>query len=181
MKVSGYLIASDHHEIFFDQYKAGHKKVIIIAHGFFNSKQAVVLKRLAESLNNEYDCLLFDFRGHGQSKGSFTWTAKEYLDLLSIVGFASHSYESIGLIGFSLGAATSIIASSKTSLIKSIVAISAPVELGKIDYRFWKLNVIKDMLHRTHYADKDELLIHPDPNIIFPYDASNLENDQLEK
>jgi polyphosphate kinase 2 len=49
------------------------------------------------------------------------------------------------------------------------------------DKHLARLNVIKDMLHRTHYADKDELLIHPDPKIIFPYDASSLGNDQLEK
>ena len=76
MKLSGYLETSDKHRIHYDQYKADHKKVIIIAHGFFNSKQAVLLKQLAESLNDQYDCLLFDFRGHGQSKGLFYWTAK---------------------------------------------------------------------------------------------------------
>src|SRR5271154_3239035 len=107
MKLSGYLITSDRHKIYYDQFKADHKKVIIIAHGFFNSKQAVILKDLGGSLNSEYDVVLFDFRGHGQSKGLFYWTAKEYLDLISIVEFASKSYESIGLIGFSLGAATS--------------------------------------------------------------------------
>ena len=147
MKLSGYLVTSDHHQIHYDQFKAAHKKVIIIAHGFFNSKQAVILKQLGESLNNEYDVILFDFRGHGQSKGLFYWTSKEYLDLLSIVEFAGKSYESIGLIGLSLGAATSIIAASKTSLINSIIAISAPAELGKIDFRFWQLDVKNDLFY----------------------------------
>ena len=32
-----------------------------------------------------------------------------------------------------------------------------------------------------HYADKDERLIHPDPQIVFAYDVSNLENGQLAK
>ena len=141
MKLSGCLVTSDHQKVFYDQYKFDHKKVIIIAHGFLNSKQAILLKQLGESLNYEYDCILFDFRGHGLSSGLFYWTAKEYLDLLSVVEFAHKSYERIGLIGFSLGAATSIIAASKTTLINSIIAISGPVEFAKIDYRFWNLNV----------------------------------------
>ena len=145
MKLSGYLTTSDHHKVYYDQYRSNFRKVIIIAHGFFNSKQAVLLRQLGESLNDQYDVILFDFRGHGQSKGLFYWTAKEYLDLLSVVEFAHKSYESIGLIGFSLGAATSIIAASKTSLITSIIAISAPTEFRKIDYQFWKLNIKNDL------------------------------------
>jgi len=163
MQLSGYLTTSDQHRIYYDQFKAEHKKVIIIAHGFFNSKQAVLLKGLGESLNDEYDIILFDFRGHGQSKGFFYWTAKEYLDLLSVVEFAGKSYEKIGLIGLSLGAATSIIAASKTSLINSIIAISAPAELGKIDYRFWKLDVKNDLFYNLFGKGRQGKGVRPGP------------------
>ena len=44
-----------------------------------------------------------------------------------------------------------------------------------------RINVIKDLLGRLHYAGKDRKLIHPDPQIVFPYDVSNLENGQLAK
>ena len=107
----------------------------------------LLLKQLGESLTNEYDAILFDFRGHGQSKGFFYWTAKEYLDLLAVVELASKSYEKIGLIGFSLGDATSIIAASKTMSIDSIVVISAPSDLARIDYRFWELDVKNDLFY----------------------------------
>jgi pimeloyl-ACP methyl ester carboxylesterase len=147
MKISGYLTTSDRHKVHYDQLKAGHQKVIIIAHGFFNSKQAVLLKQLGESLNDGYDVILFDFRGHGQSKGLFYWTSREYLDLLTVVEFAAKSYGEIGLIGLSLGAATGIIAASKTSLINSMISISAPVEVAKIDYRFWQLDARNDLFY----------------------------------
>jgi len=163
MKLSGYLVSLDHHRIYYDQFKSDHKKVIIIAHGFFNSKQAFLFKQLGESLNNEYDVILFDFRGHGQSKGLFYWTAKEYLDLVSIVEFAGKSYGRIGLIGFSLGAATSIIAASKTSLINSIIAISAPTEFEKIDYRFWQLNVKKDLFYNLFGEGRQGKGVRPGP------------------
>ncbi len=163
MKLSGYLASTDHQQIHYDLLKAGHKKVIIIAHGFFNSKQAILLKQLGESLNDEYDIVLFDFRGHGKSKGLFFWTAKEYLDLLSIVEFAAKIYEQIGLIGLSLGAATSIIAASKTSLINSIIAISAPVAWGRIDYRFWELNFKNDLFYNLFGEGRHGKGVRPGP------------------
>ncbi len=45
--------------------------------------------------------------------------------------------------------------------------------------RLARLNVIKDLLGRLHYAGKDEGLIRPDPNIVFTYAASNLQMDHL--
>ncbi len=49
------------------------------------------------------------------------------------------------------------------------------------DKRLARLNIIKDLLGRLHYTGKDERLIRPDPQIVFSYDVSNLENGQLEK
>ncbi len=163
MKTSGYLLTSDQHKVHYDQYQSNHKKVIVVAHGFFNSKQAILLKQLGESLSNEYDVILFDFRGHGLSQGFFYWTAKEYLDLLAIIEFASKSYERIGLIGFSLGAATSIIAASKTMSINSIISISAPVEFAKIDYRFWELDVKNDLFYNLFGEGKHGKGVRPGP------------------
>ena len=44
-----------------------------------------------------------------------------------------------------------------------------------------RLNVIKDLLTRLHYAGKDKDLIRPDRQVVFPYDIANLENGQLAK
>jgi polyphosphate kinase 2 len=49
------------------------------------------------------------------------------------------------------------------------------------DKRLARLNIIKDLLGRLHYADKDERLIRPDPQIVFAYDVSNPENGQIAK
>lgn len=49
------------------------------------------------------------------------------------------------------------------------------------DKHLARLNIIKDLLSRLHYADKDERLIQPDPQIVFAFDISNLENGQLAK
>ncbi len=49
------------------------------------------------------------------------------------------------------------------------------------DKRLARLSIIKDLLGRLHYTGKDKRLIRPDPQIVFAYDASNLENSQLAK
>lgn len=49
------------------------------------------------------------------------------------------------------------------------------------DKHLARLNIIKDLLSRLHYAHKDERLIQLDSQIVFPYDVANLENGQLAK
>ena len=43
-----------------------------------------------------------------------------------------------------------------------------------------RLNVIKDLLSRLNYEDKDERMVLPDPRVILTYDATYLENGVLE-
>ena len=49
------------------------------------------------------------------------------------------------------------------------------------DKRQARLNIIKDMLDRLHYANKDKRLTRPDRAIVFPCDPSNLKAAQLAK
>jgi polyphosphate kinase 2 (PPK2 family) len=49
------------------------------------------------------------------------------------------------------------------------------------DKHLARLNIIKDLLDRVHYTGKDKRLIEPDPKVVFAFDASNLESDQLAK
>lgn len=56
----------------------------------------------------------------------------------------------------------------------------APWNIVRADNKYLtRINVIKDILSRLHYVDKDERLILPDPKIVFEYDTSNLENGML--
>jgi polyphosphate kinase len=49
------------------------------------------------------------------------------------------------------------------------------------DKRTARLNVIKDLLGRIHYAGKDARLVQADRQIVFAYDAAGLASDQLAK
>lgn len=135
----------DHISVAFYHWNKGHEKLVVIAPGFYNSKDAFLLKDLAQALSVEYDVMAIDFRGHGNSGGLFHWTSKEYLDLLAVIKHASKQYQDIGVIGFSLGAATTLISATKTSKIKTIVAVSPPAEFEKIEFRLWQLDIDNDI------------------------------------
>ena len=49
------------------------------------------------------------------------------------------------------------------------------------DKQLARLNIIKDLLSRLHYADKDDRLILPDPKIVFAFDTAYLEDGLLAK
>lgn len=137
----------DGQKVYLDHYRHQHEKLVIIAHGFFNSKSSVLLRGLADELLADYDVAVLDFRGHGQSPGLFYWTTKEYLDLEAVIDLLVPQYEAIGLIGFSLGAATSIITASRSDKIQSLIAISPPTEFEKIEYHFWELDPDHDIFY----------------------------------
>lgn len=160
---TNFVTALDHKRIYFDHYQNGFKKLVIIAHGFFNSRKAVLLKELGEILSQDYDVLLMDFRGHGQSEGLFYWTSKEYLDLQAIVQYARPQYEKIGVVGFSLGAATSLIVAAQTNTIDSLIAISAPAEFWKIEYNFWQLNIENDIMYSLFRVGRLGKGVRPGP------------------
>jgi pimeloyl-ACP methyl ester carboxylesterase len=138
--VNGILTTVDHQEISFQHFKNGFRAVIIIAHGYYNSKQAVILQQLAQALGGEYDIFMFDFRGHGKSSGVFTWTSREGNDLTAVLDFISLQYPKIGLIAFSMGASISINILASDKRVDSLICVSAPSDMAKIDYRFWALD-----------------------------------------
>jgi hypothetical protein len=45
--------------------------------------------------------------------------------------------------------------------------------------RLARLHLIKDLLTRLHYEDRDESLILPNPDLVFAYDESYLKNGMI--
>lgn len=126
--------------------KGGFSKVVIIAHGFYNNKDTVLFRRIAEAFSKEYDVIVFDFRGHGKSSDVFTWTAHEQKDLRAVIAYAKENrYAKIGVIGFSLGAAVALIEAGCKKNIDSVIAVSPPADLGSIDYHFWEKDMLEDL------------------------------------
>lgn len=158
-----FVVTSDRKKIVYDHYRSGHKNVVILAHGFFNSRKAVLLKELGEALKSDYDVVILDFRGHGQSEGLFCWTAREHLDLLAVIEEIRPYYARIGIVGFSLGAAASIIAAAQSDAIQSLITVSAPTALEKIEYHFLALDIENDILYNLIKEGRIGKGIRPGP------------------
>ncbi len=142
-----YIKTADDVNICFDYWPGNHQRLIVVAHGFFNSRKGRLIQTLGKFLAQNYDVILIDFRGHGDSHGIFSWTSKEFLDLEAVLSLARPRYKKIGVVGFSLGAATSIITAARCELIDSLVSVSAPSQLSKIEYHFWDLNFENDIVY----------------------------------
>lgn len=129
--------------------RAGRDKVIVLAPGFFNSHRSALLQQLTEVLFEDDDVCGMDFRGHGGSSGWFTFTAREEQDLLTVLRWLKDRYSWIGVVGFSLGAATTLLSASGEGkpLINSVVAVSPPADFSRIDFHFWSLDVENDILY----------------------------------
>lgn len=149
------LITADHHKISLSHLRTGHSEAVVLAHGFYNHKDAWIFKKIAEAFSRDFDVICFDFRGHGKSSGLFTWTSKECADLEAVVRYAKRcGYESIGLMGFSLGAAVSLIETAQNPDIKTVIAVSTPSDFWKINYHFWKPSMLDDLKLNIGYKAK---------------------------
>ncbi len=75
-------------------------------------------------IRHGYDVLLFDFRGHGHSQGTYvSWGYYEWLDLLGALDFLKgRGVVEVGLLGFSMGAAVAIRAASEAEGVAAIVS-----------------------------------------------------------
>lgn len=115
------------------------KNVVIISPGWCMTKDSNAFKKISGMFSKYYDIITFDYRGHGKSSGWFTFGAKEITDLETVINYAKGiKYDKIFLIGFSLGASTSLIVAAKSDSINGIVAVSPPADFDKIENHMWK-------------------------------------------
>ncbi len=156
MLSSATLLTSDKHKIAYYHYKNKHDRLVIIAHGFYNSKDSILLQQLAKSLSAEYDIFMFDFRGHGKSSGLFSWLSKEEEDLKAVFDYLKGKYAQKGMVAFSLGGSATINFLAEKKAVDSLVCVSVPSEFEKIDYRFWELDWQDDVVY-TLFSKKGKI------------------------
>lgn len=110
-------------------------KTIIISHGYRSSRNMfeISFDNFIRKLSGEgYNLLLFDFRNSGESDGNLTSIGQlEKYDLLAAIDYAIEVKNSskIGLIGFSMGASTSILAGAESEKVKVVIADSPFADL----------------------------------------------------
>lgn len=125
------------------------KGVIVMAHGYEENRlqDNVPALALTKSLLEEnYHVVLFDFRNSGLSDKSLTTVGfHEKEDLISVVQYVEETYPEIpiGVLGFSMGATTALIAAEQEPLIEAIVADSPFSDMG--DYLSANLSVWSEL------------------------------------
>lgn len=121
-----------------NHYENGFKSVVILAPGWFMTKDSKSFAQMSEVFSQSADVLAMDFRGHGNSSGFYTFTSKEINDISGVIEFAKEHYAQIYLVGFSLGGALVLIAGSTYDCINKIIAVSAPTCFEKIENQVWR-------------------------------------------
>jgi pimeloyl-ACP methyl ester carboxylesterase len=81
-----------------------------------------------------YNCLFFDYHGHGASDGNSTSLVYfERDDLLCALDFLhSRSIDKVGLVGFSMGGAISIATASSSPMVIGVISDSAFAKLETV-------------------------------------------------
>lgn len=133
-----FLKAADGVKIAINHHQTGHDEVLIIAHGWFMTKDSNCFSNMANVFSKDFDIISMDFRGHGRSSGFYTFTSKEPQDLKAVVDYAKQYYKKIYLMGFSLGGALVLIHSALEKDVDKIIAVSAPHSFIKIENHMWK-------------------------------------------
>ena len=113
------------------------KRAIIMVHGAnrHRADPEVGMLDIARALvSHGYNILTFDLRGHGQSDGKHVSAGyHERKDLYGAIEYAKRQGATrIGAIGFSLGAATAIMAAADCEEIDAVVADSSFADLADI-------------------------------------------------
>ncbi len=132
-----FLTTKDNTRIAINYYNKNRDEVVIIAPGWCMTKDSKAFLEIAQEFNKKYDVISLDFRGHGKSKGFYTFSAKEILDLSCVVDFAK-KYQKIYLVGFSLGANICLIYAAQDKSISKVIAISPACDFNKIENQMHK-------------------------------------------
>jgi dipeptidyl aminopeptidase/acylaminoacyl peptidase len=104
------------------------RATIVLTHGYGGTQDEML--PVAAALHRKgYTVFSYDTRGCGRSSGEITFGAREQDDLISVVDYLASrpdvDAERIGALGFSMGAATTLLAAARDPRIKAVVADSA--------------------------------------------------------
>jgi len=115
----------------------GSDRVIIIVHGngYHRNPPGSGFLDIAERLvENDFNVLMFDLHGFGESEGSTVSGGYfEKDDLKGAVAYVSgRGFRKIGVLGFSMGAVASLMAAAEDSRIDAVVSDSAYADLNDI-------------------------------------------------
>jgi fermentation-respiration switch protein FrsA (DUF1100 family) len=127
-------------------FRGRSRATIVLSHGYGGTQDEML--PVASMLHRHgFSVMTYDLRGCGDSGGEVTFGAREQQDLRSVVDYAvarpEVDPERIGALGFSMGAATTLMAAADDPRIKAVVDDS-----GWADVEHWLRPRIEDVALR---------------------------------
>lgn len=158
------LKTTDRVKIALNHYDFGRNKVLIVAPGWFMTKDSSAFCAISEAFFEYIDVISFDFRGHGKSSGFYTFSALEQKDLEAVICYAQTKYENVYLMGFSLGAMICLNYATLAGGVEKVIAVSPPCDFSKIENQIWKkeawLPTLKKMELERWFSIRPSVFIH---------------------
>jgi pimeloyl-ACP methyl ester carboxylesterase len=111
------------------------EQTILVLHGSGSVKDNYINMEMSRVLAGAgYDILLFDFRGHGESDGSIFSLGKwETRDIAGALAYLDgRGMREVGVLAYSMGAATALLAAPDHPQIRAIVADSSFASLSTV-------------------------------------------------
>lgn len=119
------------------------EKVIIVAPGFFQSKDTKTFQEMQKDIEKFFGVISMDFRGHGKSGGWFSFSALEKEDLKAVIDYARLHHKKVGVLGFSYGGCIAMITAVEFHNIDSLICVSAPLADDEVEFRWWRIESIR--------------------------------------
>lgn len=116
--------------------RAGHTRLVILSHGLEGSMRAGYIRGMATAgVHAGWDVLAWDYRGCGGLVNLLprAYHSGESEDLRHVIQFAAAGYESVALVGFSLGGNITLKYLGEAPphpAVRAAAAISTPVDLA---------------------------------------------------
>jgi alpha-beta hydrolase superfamily lysophospholipase len=106
------------------------ERIVITCHGFASNKDSQKYLQISERFSSQGIAVLrFDFRGSGESEGGVDLLSNRIADLKAAIRFViKRGFNSIGVLGSSLGGTTAILATGDTPKVRALVTWSTPCQ-----------------------------------------------------
>lgn len=116
---------------------------VLILPGFWRRAESPRIRELALELARRFPVLTLDFRGHGLSRGSFTFGCCEHLDVeASFEEMARRGIRRAAVVGLSMGGSAGIVTLGRGAPLAlepvAMLSIAAPCEFGLIRPAPWR-------------------------------------------
>lgn len=133
-----FLSAADGTRISVEHGYSGRAEAVIVAPGFFQSKNTPTFRRIIRLVGQHADVIAMDFRGHGDSGGLYHFSAKEADDLDCVARYASDHHARVRVLGFSYGGSIALLTQARRPCFDAIACVGSPMRPDRIEFEWWR-------------------------------------------